>query len=386
MSIYRERSLPQDSTDIDLISILELFWHKRKLILGITVFFLLLGLLIAKFSPTQYTTKSVIMPQSVADRSGGGLGSIAAVVGVNIGTGAGADGAISPVMYSHIIDSYPFLKDIMHTSITVKKNGERNITLYEYYTDEQYKEFNLLLTIKKYTIGLPKVISSAFRSQKTQNTHSNNTINKPDSTQILTITGREHSVINAIKGAISFESFPKEGYITIGYTFYEPLATAQVSEQLYKTLEKYVIKYKTQKAEQNLAFVEQNYQEAKKDFLQKQANLTAFQDANRALVSATARATENRLSNEYNIAFTVFNELARQREQAQLAVKENRPILTVIDPVMVPLQKSTPQTSKIIIVFTFLGFIIGCVWVFLAPQIKKIIIIIIRRESKMQKI
>ncbi len=302
-----QHSLPQDSTEIDLILILRQFWYKRKLILVITCSFLIVGLLIAKFSPTLYTAESVIMPQSRTDRSGaGGIGSIAAAVGVNIGASTISDGIISPIMYSHIINSYPFIKDIMETSITIKEPEEKEITLYEYYTNKEYKQFNLASTIKRYTIGLPKIISSAFRSNKGRSTISQTpSDHKSDNQSVIVITGKELSVMNTIRSAIRFESFPKEGYFTIGYTFSEPLAAAQISEHLYKTLEKYVIKYKSERAEQNLAFVEQSLEEAKNDFLEKQANLASFQDANRGLTSAIARTTENKISNEYNIAFTV---------------------------------------------------------------------------------
>ncbi len=116
-----------------------------------------------------------------------------------------------------------------------------------------------------------------------------------------------------------------------------------------------------------MAFVEQSYEDAKKDFIEKQTNLAAFIDANRGLASALARATEERLRNEYNIAFTVYNELAKQREQAQLAVRKTTPVLTVVNPVVVPAEKSAPRRSLILVVFVFLGLIVAVGWVFVAP-------------------
>jgi uncharacterized protein involved in exopolysaccharide biosynthesis len=65
----------------------------------------------------------------------------------------------------------------------------------------------------------------------------------------------------------------------------------------------------------------------------------------------------------------VYNELAKQLEQAKLAVKQSIPVLTVIDPVVVPNQKSAPRRAMILIVFTFLGVIIGIGWVFIKPFI-----------------
>lgn len=360
------------SDEIDLKDLIVQLWKKRKFILAVTGLFFLLGIFIAFTLPVEYTAQSVILPQSGRQNSLGNLGSLASIVGVNMGTTVMAEGNISTGIYPQIVNSLPFVREIMETPIVVERSDGKEITLYEYYSEKKYRSKNVFTVIKKYTIGLPGTLISAFRSSKNMQEVTIHTAITPDSTGIVSISRQEQAVYNAIKGSIQYEYNTKEGIIKLGYTFPEPLAAAQISEQLHKSLEKYVINYKIEKVQENLNFVEQSFAEARKDFLQKQANLAAFQDANRGLITASSRTVETRLRSEYDIAFTIYNELAKQREQAQLSMKEEKPILTVINPVTVPLEKSAPRRSMILAVFLLLGLIVSTGWVLAKPFIEDI--------------
>ena len=351
-----------EEEEIDIKEIILKLWHERKFILVTTGIFLAIGLFIALASPVSYTTSATFVPQ-VSESGRGNLGGMAAMMGVNLGS-TGSGEVLSPDVYPQIVNSAPFCKDIMETPITVKKSEGTPITLYEYYTNPEYQNKNLLGSIKKYTLGLPGVILSALRSGEEEETSvHNDTITK----QIVALTEDERKVMKAIQENISFNNNSKEGHITMGYTFSEPQATASITNQLFNTLQEYVKEYKTQKQIDNLQFVEESYQAARQDFLQKQGALASFQDANRGLTTALARTTEQRLRSEYDIAFTVYNELAKQQEQAKLAVKESTPLLTVINPVVVPHEKSAPRRSIILVGFIFLGIVVGIGWVFVKP-------------------
>ncbi len=354
-------STPANEEEIDLTELLGKLWHKRKFILKTTGIFLLVGLFIALFSPVEYTAQCTVVPQTGEEDSKGGLGGLAAMAGINVGS-LGSGGTISPTIYPEIVKSVTFTRDIMQTPLTVKKSEGKPITLYEYYTDKKYGSFNVVNVLKKYTIGLPGVILSAILPAD-----SGLPTAAGDSTALPAMSKEEKEVYKIIQGSLKLELAQKDRYVTIGYTFPEAEGAAQIADGLRRTLEKYVIGYKTEKAKEDLVFVEQSYEDAKRDFIQKQTNLAAFVDANRGLASAMARATEERLRNEYNIAFTVYNELAKQREQAQLAVRKTTPVLTVVNPVVVPAEKSAPRRSMILVVFVFLGLIVAIGWVFAAP-------------------
>lgn len=360
------------SDEINLKDVLSLIWKKRKFLLIVTSASLLLGIFIAFTLPVQYTAQCVIHPQSGRQNSSANFGRLAAIAGVNLGNTIINDNNMSTSMYPQIINSLPFAREIMQVPIVVEKSQGKEISLYEYYSNKKYRNSNLLSNIRKYTIGLPRTILSAFQQKDKQQINYFMPITS-DSTGIVKITNQEQAVYNAITNAIQYQYNSRQGIITLGYTFPEALAAAQISEQLHKTLEKYVVNYKTEAVLENLMFVEQSYQEAQQDFFQKQSNLAEFQDANRGLITATSRVVETRLRSEYDIAFTIYNELARQREQAQLAVKETKPILTIINPVIIPLNESAPEKTKIIAVFIVLGLFLSVIWSLIGHFLKDIV-------------
>ncbi len=356
------------SDEIDITEILKKLWIKRSFIIKLTAVFLLMGLFIALFSPVQYTSTCTVVPQS-SNRSGGSsLGSVAAIMGVNLGTAVMNEGALSPVMYPEIIKSVPFAREIMKTEVVVEKSNGQPISLYDYYSNKQYRKFNLLGTIKRYTIGLPGVVIGSFRGNDKSEVVESSIVS--DSTTVYNLSREEKIVYDAIQGAIQVNPNSSDGYVSLGYTFPEARVAAQVTDKLYRTLEAYVSQFKSEKLNDNLMFVEQSYETARTDFLDAQNRLTAFQDANRSLTTASARSMETRLNNEYDIAFTLYRELATQREQAKIAVKENQTILTLVNPPVVPLERSAPRRSIIMIGFVFLGLVVSVGWVLVAPYLK----------------
>jgi hypothetical protein len=88
--------------------------------------------------------------------------------------------------------------------------------------------------------------------------------------------------------------------------------------------------------------------------------LAEFQDANRVISSAKARTELERLTSEFNMAEAMYSEIAKQLLQADIQVKEDTPVLTAVKPVVVPYKKSKPNRPQILIIWTFLGGILGC--------------------------
>lgn len=359
-----------NSYEIDITGFLKKLWLKRRFILITTVIFLLIGLFYAMIAPVQYTSTCTVVPQT-GNRSGGSsLGSVAAIMGVNLGTAMMTEGTLSPNIYPEIIKSVPFTREIMKTEVIVKKSNGQPITLYDYYADKQYREFNLLGAIKKYTIGLPGVIIGAIRGGNQSAIVETSPL--VDSTNVFNLSSTERRVYNAIQSAVQINPNSRSGTVVIGYTFPEPKVAAEVTNKIYNTLEEYVSQFKSEKLNDNLEFIEKSYETAREDFLNAQDRLTSFQDANRGLTTASARSMEARLRNEYDIAFTIYRELATQREQAKIAVKENQTILTLVNPPVVPVVKSAPRRSIIIVVFLLLGGVVSVGWVLISPIFKAI--------------
>lgn len=343
----------EEEQEIDILAIVKRLWDKRKLILIVTGCFMVLGLFVALFSPKVYTSSVTFVPQSAKKGASGGLSSLAAMAGINLGDMSSAE-SLSPNMYPQILENIDFKKDLMYSKVKFQE-WEEPIALIDYYTNPEYNKPSVLGIVKKYTIGLPFVILKAIKGEDTTS------VAVPSGEKSLKYyTKEEFACAAALGKAISMTLEEKKGYITITTNMGEALAAAQLCQITFDLLGKYVTEFKIDKAKTQMQFIQERYDEKKADYEAKQLALATFQDANRVISSAKARTELERLTSEYEMANTIYTEMAKQLLQADIQVKEDTPVLTTVKPVVVPYNKAKPQRAKILVIWTFLGGILGC--------------------------
>lgn len=351
--IQNNMPMLQEEQEIDLVALVKKMWLNKGLIIKLTAVFMVLGLLVALFSSKVYTTSCDIVPQTSKGAKGGGMSSLAALAGININDGqSGAE--LSPLVYQNIMNSTSFRKELMQTKIDFEEAG-RPVSFYEYYTSEEFNKPTVLSYIMKYTIGLPGVIMGAIRGEQPEPDYSS----LGGASAIETISKDDFKVLKILESCISMTLDNKNGYLTITANMPEALAAAQLAQASVELLQKYITKFKIEKVQSNLDFVQERYNEAKGNFEDIQSRRAKFRDANHNSVKYAARVEQEKLDAEYTLAMNLYSELATQLEQAKINVKETTPILTVIRPVTVPYKKSKPQRAMILLAFTFLGFAAG---------------------------
>lgn len=342
--------------DIDIISFLMLFWNKRKFILKITGVFFILGLIIALTTPEEYTAKCVVMPGT---RSGAftnsNMSGLAAMAGINLGASSGND-MLSPKMYTSLLKNVNLCKELVLTPLNFKKY-EEPVTVLDYYTKQEFQKFSLTKTIKKYTIGLPGVIKGWFKEKPIVPVTE---VNVGEPYNLDAFTHREQKASKAISEKILINVDSKSGSVEVSADMPDPVVAAQIVSAVQNLLQKYVIELKLQKAETNYNFIKQRYDEAKEVFEAKQEAYAKYLDANKSLSTALSKAKGVQIKNEYDVASSLFNQLTTQLVQAEMKVKEDIPILTVVQPVTVPLSNSSPNVPLILFVFIFLGICFSC--------------------------
>lgn len=351
--------------EIDLIEVIKKLWIERKFILKVTVICACLGVLVALFSSKVYTAECTIVPQTGEKGSTGNLSGLAAMAGINLGS-IGEGDVLSPKIYPKILYSVPFQKELMQTPIQFIEY-DRPVRLLDYYTDDQYRKFSLGKAVWKYTVGLPGVILKAIREEQEEPIYG-----ESKELPIETLSKDEFDCMQLLQEQVSMNLNEKDGYITIAASMPEPLAAAQLAAKVQTMLQRYITDFKIQKVKANLEFVEKRYEDAKKQYEDKQEELAAFEDANRNLVSSVAKTTQARLNNEYTLFFGVYNELAKQKEQANIQVRETTPVFTIVQPVTVPTERSKPKRGLICIAFTFLGGFLGIGLVLTLPFVAQV--------------
>lgn len=363
---YLDNELNDKDDEIDLVKLAQRLWKKRIFIIKVTCVFITFSLFIAIFSPEVYVASCTMVPQTGEKKAGGNLSGLAAMAGINLGSLGGGE-VLSPSVYPIILSNINFQKELIYTKIKFN-NVDKPISIYEFYTNDEYQKFNLIDFIKKVTIGLPKLILHSFKGSaiSTENANLRN-----DS--IPNLSTDEVLVVNILKNNLVLSINDKGGYFTLSGYMPQAVAAAELTQRAQELLQKYISKYKIERVSYNLKFVEKSYDEAKKNFETKQEELARFRDGNKNFTSAIAKTQEEKLLAEYNLHLSIYSELAKQKEQAKIAVTENTPILSVIEPVVVPDGRVKPKRVNILISFTIIGFIFGCGFVVFKPYLTDLI-------------
>ncbi len=348
------------SDEIDLIEVIRHIWNGRWLIAKVTLAFMVLGLVIAFTTTEQYKAEARLLPE-ISEGPGGSasqlLRQFGGAGGFNLPMGEGAD-AIRPDLYPDVLQSTPFYIHLMDQPIRLDKKNETTVSAFNY-VDEHMSSGGLITILRKYTIGLPGTIVGWFGSNEEEPPFT-----KETSDDIPHLNRAQFEAVKKLRDRISASIDQRTGVISISAEFPDRRVAAQIAQYTVEYLTDYITEYRIQKVQKDLEFVKERYEEKKQEFHQAQINLARFRDANRNIVSAAAQTEEQRLQDQYNLAFNVYNGLAQQLEQARIKVQEETPVIKVLEPVSVPVERSKPRRGMVMVVTVFLGVIVGLGWVF----------------------
>lgn len=355
METHKDWSMNSSEEKIDLLALVKIVWIKRGAIALVVGLFFILGIFVAIFSPKTFTANSTFIPQtSEGSRGTGGLSGLASLTGLNLGGSIGG-AEIPPSLYPKLTSSVSFKLKMLNAPINVAGVQEK-VTYQEYF--EKHYNPGLLSQIKKYTIGLPGVIIGAFNKKESVVT------SKENEDSLITLTKEQVVHFNRLENQVSISHDAKEGLVELSVTMPEPLASAQMAKYAEELLQKAVIDYRIQNAKEQLEFTEKRYQEKKQEFEAIQKRLATFRDRNQNISSSLVLNQLQSLEAEFNLAFSVYTEVAKQLEQSKLQVSKDTPIFSVIQPVIVPVKKAGPGFNLILIIFLIAGFVVALVLVF----------------------
>jgi len=345
-------------TEVDFINLARKFWEGKIVIVKLIMLGVFIGFFVAILTPNTFTASSTMVPQisdpksKLSGLSGGlsGLSGLAAMAGINLNTATGSE--LSPRTYSSIISSVPFQLELMKTPLNFERLDSQ-VTLYDYYTKIKFGN-----PFKKYTIGLPTLIIKAIKGEK------KNKFVTSGANPLYLLSEKQIEVQKIIeKQIIGIYINDKDAIVSLSCTLPEAYAAAQLTRSAQEILQRYITEFKIEKAKVDQEFIQQRYDEAKNHYQAAQQQLASFRDRNKFMSTAVAKTEEERLSGEYTLVTGVYSELAKKLEQAKITVKEETPVFTIIKPVSVPIEKSTPNRPLILAISAFIGLVAGTVLV-----------------------
>ena len=337
-----------NSDEIDLIELLKKVYKEKKFVLKISVLASLFGIVYALFQSNEYTSSTTFIPQlsSGVKTGGSSLSGLASLAGINIGS-MESSSEFPPTLYPQVVNGVPFRVELLSNKITFKNE----LVVVKDYFLENKSSFNILRTIKKYTIGLPSLI--LFKNQKEYTNQS----------KIYSITEEDKDLFQILENNLSLSINEKEGFITISYTDNNKNVAAQVTQIAQNLLQEKIIEFKNKSSKEMLDFATKQYSDKKESYEKLQDERAVFVDKNINISSSLFQNKLSRLESEVNISESIVQQLASQVEQAKLQVNKDTPVFTTIKPVTIPFERSAPKRSLIVITFLFLGFVLSCGYV-----------------------
>ena len=356
----------EEEEGIDIMALVRQLWDGRRTIIIWTCVFILLGLVAALTMKRTYSVSTVMVPQ-MNSKSNSSLSSLAALAGVDMGMDLSAKD-LSPLVYPQIVNSIPFRRELLYTPLHFAK-ADSAVSMYTYF--KEIAKPSPMAYVKKYTIGLPFLLLNALKKEKPEMVLPSS--GNDDSPKPLLLTKDEVKLLTVVAESVNLNVDKKEGLITLNVNGVEPIQTAELALKAQQLLQEEITRFRTEKAQRDLDYIQDRYNETKKEAESLQAALASVSDRSQDVIGSRNRIQRERIQQKYALANAIYTDMAKQLEQAKMQVKRDTPVLTVIQPVTVP-SKPANSRAKTLIVWTFLGFVLGCGIVFVKgywPKLKE---------------
>lgn len=345
----------EEEKEIDLLELAIKIWKQRKRVMRWCIVGAVLGLIIAFSIPKEYKTEVMLAPEVNDAQSSGNLGALASMAGLSRST-AGMD-AVYPELYPDIVHSVPFSLSLLDVPLTDKK-GERKFTVAEYLKNDTRQPW------WNYFIIIPRKIIGAIMSSDEEVVEADH---KPNA---FKLTKEEDLLVKNLNEAIVADVDTKTDVVTITVRMQDPMVSALLADTVVCRLQEYVTNYRTNKARQDLEYIQKLNNEAKEEYYAAQQKYADYLDSHQGIVMYSARTMRDRLENEATLAFNLFNSTSHQLQLAKAKVQENTPVYATITPATVPIKAASPRKLLILAGFIFMSFVACVAWIIFIDPIK----------------
>ena len=349
-------NINQEEQGIDFMALAKKVWIGRKTVYKTLAVFLVLGLISAFTMTRVYNVQSVMVPQMASKGASSSLSSLASLAGFDLGTSNMGGSELSPLVYPQIVNSVPFKLKLLYTPLHWEK-ADTAVSMLTY--AKEYNKPGIFSYIKKYTIGLPGVIIGLIKGKPKETVSPLQAVVDDGTAKPIRLTKDEEKMLPMVGQAVNLSVDKKEGLIMLSVTGTEPLQTAELALKAQELLQEEITKFRTQKAQDQLDYVQARYNEIKAETESYQNALATIKDRSQEMLTTKSRIEMERIQTKYNIASAIYQEMAKQLEQSKMQVKKDTPVLTVIQPVTVPTQPANSR-MKSLFGWIFFGLVVGC--------------------------
>ena len=315
--------------------------HKRLYYKVLPIAFVL-ACIFALGLPNYYNCEVKLSPELSTKRSTSSLASLASQFGMNLGSGAIGSEALFPTLYPDLMNSVDFKASLFNVLVH-KKDSARMMSYYDYMANEQKQSW------WGAAISAPfKLLGELIGKEDTIDQH------KVDP---FMLTKEQTKIVQAIDKKVVCDVDKKTMVITINVTDQDPLIAATMADSVKERLQNFITDYRTKKAKIDLEYNRKLFKEAKARYDKARQLYASFSDANQDVILESVRTKQVDLENEMQLQFNNYNAVAQQLQLAEAKVQEETPAFTTLQSATVPVKKSGPKRSRMVLIFLFLAFL-----------------------------
>lgn len=337
----------------DFVALIRDLWAYRKRIILNCFWGGVLSIIVAFSIPKEFTSEVVIAPE-ISSASGitGGLGALASMAGINMET---EEEAIYPQLYPQIVATTPFLCDLAALKVDCKYRKDTVSTnIYNYLSQYQKEPW------------WSKVLTAPFKLIKREKKEI-----LEDGVQLnpKQLSRQQQKVLKELKERITVELDKLTSAIYVNVTMQDARIASIVADALTENLQVYVTDYRTAKARKDMENTQRMCDEARENYYAAQHAYAEYCDQHMGVTKLQYLMEQDRLSNEKDLAFNLYNQLAQQLDMCRTKLLEKTPVVVVLQPSTIPYKATTPKKMMIGILFVFLALFGTAAWIIVKDRI-----------------
>lgn len=323
-----------------------------------------IGILIGFSIPKTFVSTAVVAPEITTRNTSGGLTSLANLAGININSMAVTD-AMHPDMYPAIVNSTTFMISLFDMPVEVStKDGVINTDLYDYIVN--YTKSPWWTPVLGFPMFVKDKIVSLFKPKDEFDT-----VQGHESVDSLRLTSEQEGVVKLLSRSITVEVAKKTYLLKIQTKMQDRMIAAQLANAVVEKLQRFVIDYRTERTRNNVEYYRKMVDKSRVDYLSAQRAYAHYLDRNQDTFRKSAQVESQRLQNEANLRFQLFNSMSQNLMQAEAKLQLESPVLVVIQPALAPI-KGSPSKIKFAVLFFIFGICAGILWVLLKDSLLRL--------------
>lgn len=329
-----ERREHREPRVITLSDIAACLWVRKLTVITFTLIGAACGIYYAIQLPDVYTAQMSMVPES----NEGTNKANATLAALGMAAPVATEDAYAPTIYPDIVSSIPFIMELLDVEVQTSSSDST-------FTLRQYVE----------THTKPGPIGKLLGNSETEEADKS----ARELIDPFKLTKSETALYNDIKGQVHVLINNKTRAVEVSVTMQDPLVAAQLTDTVAARLQEYITDYRTAKARQDLDYAISINEEAKEQYYDAQTRYAEWMDRNQALATYEAQSERDRLENDMQLAFNLFNQTSQKLQAAEAKVQDVTPVFAVVDPATVPVTPSGPKKKLIALMWTLAFFVLG---------------------------